>query len=74
VLKPGRFQMMFNNSTGLGVWLDGQRNTSAEFDLSAGRHVFTVSVDKTEREGAGLRCQIDPAPRTAAELRILVDR
>jgi putative heme-binding domain-containing protein len=74
VLKPGRFQMMFNTSTGLGVWLDGQRNTSAEFDLPAGRHVFTVSVDKSEREGAGLRCQIDPAPRSAAELRILVDR
>ena len=74
VLKPGRFQMMFNTSTGLGVWLDGQRNTSAEVELSVGRHVFAVSVDKTEREGAGLRCQIDPAPRSASELRILTDR
>lgn len=74
VLKPGRFQLMFNNSTGLGVWLDGRRNTSAEVELAAGRHVFTLSVDRSEREGAGLRCQIDPAPRSASELRIVTDR
>jgi hypothetical protein len=74
VLKPGRFQVQFNNATGLGVWLDGQRNTSPEFELSAGRHVFALSVDRTERDGAGLRCQIDPAPRSASELRMILDR
>jgi hypothetical protein len=74
VLKPGRFHVMFNNATGLGIWLDGQRNSSSEVDLRLGRHVFTLSVDPSERDGAGLRCQIDPAPRSASELRIFVDR
>jgi putative heme-binding domain-containing protein len=74
VLKPGRFHIIFNNATGLGLWIDGRREGSPEPDLEKGRHVFTLSVDKTEREGAGLRCQIDPAPGSSAELRIIADR
>jgi putative heme-binding domain-containing protein len=74
VMKPGRFHLMFNNATGLGIWLDGQRAGSPELELEKGRHVFTLSVDKTERDGAGLRCQVDPAPGSASELRIITDR
>jgi putative heme-binding domain-containing protein len=70
VIKPGRFHLMFNNATGLGVWLDAQRAASPEFELEKGRHVFTLSVDRTEREGAGLRVQVDPAPASTGELRI----
>ncbi len=74
VLKPGRFHVMFNHATGLGVWLDGRRTSSPELDLEKGRHVVSISVDPTEREGAGLRCQIDPAPGAASELRIIIDK
>jgi len=74
VLKPGRFHVMFNNATGLGVWLDGRRTSSPELDLEKGRHVVSISVDPTEREGAGLRCQIDPAPGAVSELRIITDK
>jgi hypothetical protein len=65
---------MFNNATGLGVWLDGRRTSSPELDLEKGRHVVSISVDPTEREGAGLRCQIDPAPGAVSELRIITDK
>ena len=74
VLKPGRFHVMFNNATGLGVWIDGRRSSAAEIELEAGRHAVTISVDPTERESAGLRCQIDPAPGSSAELRMVMDR
>jgi putative heme-binding domain-containing protein len=73
VIKAGRFQLTFNNATGLGRYLDGIRATVPQHDLSAGRHVFLVSVDRTEREGSGLRCQVDPATGNGGELR-LVDR
>jgi putative heme-binding domain-containing protein len=71
VIKPGRFQLTFNNATGLGVYLDGTRASVPQHELNVGRHVFLVSVDRTEREGAGLRCQVDPAPGSAGELRVL---
>jgi hypothetical protein len=71
VIKPGRFQLMFNNATGLRVYLGQEPLGSPEVELPAGRHGFTVSVDPSEREGAGLRCQIDPAPRSTGELRFL---
>jgi putative heme-binding domain-containing protein len=74
VLKPGRFHLVFNNASGLGIWLDGRPTPSPELDLEKGRHVFSISVDPTEREGAGLRCQIDPAPGAASELRIIMDK
>jgi len=74
VLKPGRFHVMFNNATGLGVWLDGRRSSSPEVELEKGRHVVSIRVDPTEREGAGLRCQLDPAPGAASELRIISDK
>jgi hypothetical protein len=71
VIKPGRYQLTFNNATGLGVYLDGARASVPQHELGAGRHVFLVSVDRTEREGAGLRCQVDAAPGSAGELRII---
>ena len=71
VLKPGRFQLTFNNATGLGVYLDGARAAVPQHDLAAGRHVFWISVDRSERDGAGLRCQVEPAAGTAGELRVL---
>jgi putative heme-binding domain-containing protein len=74
VLKPGRFHVMFNNATGLGVWLDGRRTSSPELELEKGRHLVSISVDPTEREGAGLRCQIDPAPGASSEVRVILDR
>ena len=74
VLKPGRFHLMFNNASGLGVWVDGRRAASPELELAKGRHVVSISVDATDRDGAGLRCQIDPAPGSAAELRMVVER
>jgi putative heme-binding domain-containing protein len=73
VLKPGRFHVMFNNATGLSVYVDGRRTSGPELELEKGRHVFTISVDPTEREGSGLRCQIDPAPGSTGEARA-VDR
>jgi len=74
VLKPGRFQLMFNNASGLQIWYDGQLNSSSEKELTAGRHGITLKVNRERRDGQGLRCQIDPAPRSASELRILTDR
>jgi putative heme-binding domain-containing protein len=74
VLKPGRFHVMFNNASGLGVWVDGNRSPSPELDLGKGRHTFTLSVDGTERDGVGIRCQIDPAPGSPAEARLIVDK
>lgn len=74
VLKPGRFHIMFNNATGLGIWVDGARPSSPELELENGRHIVTLSIDKTDRDGAGLRCQIDPAPGSSAEVRIIADR
>jgi putative heme-binding domain-containing protein len=74
VLKPGRFHLMFNNATGVRIYREQNPLDSPEMELAVGRHVFTLSVDKSEREGAGLRCQIDPAPRSTGELRILTDR
>jgi putative heme-binding domain-containing protein len=71
VIKPGRFQLTFNNATGLGVYLDGARASVPQHDLAAGRHIFWISVDRAEREGAGLRCQVDNVPGTAGELRII---
>jgi putative heme-binding domain-containing protein len=71
VLKPGRFTLTFNNATGLGVYLDNARASVPQHELAAGRHVFMVSVDRSERGGAGLRCQVDPAPGTTGEIRIL---
>ncbi len=71
MIKPGRFQLTFNNATGLGVHLDGQRAAVPQHELSAGRHTFLVSVDRSERNGAGLRCQVDSAPGGTGELRIL---
>ena len=73
-IKPGRFHLVFNNATGLRVFLGPEPLGSPEVDLPAGRHVFTISVDPTEREGAGLQCRIDPAPGSTGELRILTDR
>jgi len=69
VIKPGRFQLTFNNATGLGVYLDGTRASVPQHELSAGRHVFLVSVDRSERGGAGLRCQVEPAAGSTGELR-----
>ncbi|HLY10600.1 MAG TPA: HEAT repeat domain-containing protein [Planctomycetota bacterium] len=74
VIKPGRFQLTFNNASGLGVWLDGARATVPQHDLKAGRHVVMLSVDRSEREGAGLRCQVDPSPGSAGELRLITDK
>jgi putative heme-binding domain-containing protein len=74
VIKPGRFHLVWNNASGLGLWLDGRRTASPELDLEKGRHVFSIRVDPTEREGAGLRCQIDPAPGAASELRLITDK
>jgi hypothetical protein len=71
VIKPGRFQLTFNNATGLGVYLDGARAAVPQHDLAAGRHVFWISVDRGERDGAGLRCQVDSVPGTVGELRII---
>ncbi|HZE97143.1 MAG TPA: PVC-type heme-binding CxxCH protein [Planctomycetota bacterium] len=73
VLKPGRFTLTFNSATGLGVYLDGTRASVPQHELAAGRHAFMVSVDRSERGGAGLRCQVDPAAGTTGEIRI-VDR
>jgi putative heme-binding domain-containing protein len=71
VIKPGRFQLQFNNATGLRVSLDGEPTASPELELSKGLHVFTLSLDPSEREGAGIRAQLDPAPGSSGELRIL---
>jgi len=71
VIKPGRFQLTFNDASGLGLYLDGARASVPQHDLSAGRHVFLVNVDRSERGGSGLRCQIDPAPGSTGELRII---
>jgi putative heme-binding domain-containing protein len=71
VLKPGRVRLTFNDATGLGLWIDGALDNSPEHDLSLGRHTITISVDRGERQGAGLRCQVDPVPGSAAEVRLL---
>ncbi|MBV8880085.1 MAG: HEAT repeat domain-containing protein, partial [Planctomycetaceae bacterium] len=71
VLKPGRFQLTFNNASGLGIHVDGNRATVPQHELEAGRHVVQISVDRSERDGAGLRCQVDPAPGSTGELRLL---
>jgi len=71
VLKPGRFQLTFNNASGLGVYIDGSRASVPQHDLDAGRHAILISVDRSERDGAGLRCQIDPVQGSLGELRII---
>ncbi|HLY74205.1 MAG TPA: hypothetical protein VKU80_08815, partial [Planctomycetota bacterium] len=73
VLRPGRFRLTWNNASGLGVFVDGSRASVPEHDLGPGRHVFLIHLDRSEREGEGLRCQVDPAFAGAGELRI-VDR
>jgi putative heme-binding domain-containing protein len=74
VLQPGRFQLTWNNAGGLGVFRDGTPTSAREQELPAGRHVFLVKVDRGERGGAGLRCQVDPAPQSSGEVRLITDK
>jgi putative heme-binding domain-containing protein len=71
VIKPGRFQLTFNDASGLGLYLDGARASVPQHDLSAGRHIFLVSVDRSERGGTGIRCQVDVVPGNPGEVRII---
>jgi putative heme-binding domain-containing protein len=72
ILRAGQVMMRFN--TGRGVTLRNSTmrlEDSFEFHAPVSRQQFVLEVDREARGGSGLQIQLEPAPGSQAEIRLL---
>jgi putative heme-binding domain-containing protein len=73
VSTAGTVVLKLNAVKGLALWLDGKSipiKDATELNLTKGIHTLTFAVDLSERK-EGLRCELDDAPGSEAQARMV---
>ena len=71
VQVAGRVRILLNDTRGLRLWVDelAANNLAAPIQLERGRRTLTFLIDRSKREGAGLRVELAPASGSPAKFR-----
>jgi putative heme-binding domain-containing protein len=73
VSAAGKVKLLIQSVDGVTVWLDGvavEAKPEMVLDLGKGTHTLTFTVDLA-RQRAGLRCEMEDVPGSAARVRLL---
>jgi hypothetical protein len=73
VSTPGKVKLVWGDSAGLTLWLDGKPTTlTAEnvFDLAAGRHVVTLAVSQA-KQTQPLRVELQDVEGSPAQAQLV---
>ncbi|MCP4811948.1 MAG: hypothetical protein GY888_05525, partial [Planctomycetaceae bacterium] len=72
VQVAGPMDLLFNDSTGLQLWIDGQNidKLDAPLDLAEGRHSLTFAIQRDLRKGMGLRVELTTSPNSPAKFQV----
>ena len=69
VQVAGRVRILLNDTRGLRLWVDelAANNLAAPIQLERGRRTLTFLIDRSKREGAGLRVELAPPAKFRPE-------